>query len=302
MHHRTSAVKSACEISSHLLLPANGLRTSRREPRRPVDSLPHRHEPCQPSETSRRPLPFLGVLRLDGPDAASFLQGQLTHDTAAPGGRPHPARRLQYPAGTGRRTAPLAAGRAWHRTRTAACRTWSRRWPPASDDSCCARVVCLESAVDLVAVARQAWRTRRSAAIAAGSTTGVRVVRLCPGPARCCLRRAETVLHECCRRRNCRTAPPGRVEDAWWLGGHRRRPAAGVRGELARPSCRRCSISTCSTRSASPRAATRGRRSSRARSTSGASSGARRASGCRPDHAPAARRHSRSTAPRWARS
>ena len=26
-------------------------------------------------------LPFLGVLRLDGPDAASFLQGQVTHDT-----------------------------------------------------------------------------------------------------------------------------------------------------------------------------------------------------------------------------
>jgi len=27
------------------------------------------------------PLPFLGVLRLSGPDAASFLQGQVTHDT-----------------------------------------------------------------------------------------------------------------------------------------------------------------------------------------------------------------------------
>ncbi len=29
----------------------------------------------------RVPLPFLGVLRLAGPDAVSFLQGQVTHDT-----------------------------------------------------------------------------------------------------------------------------------------------------------------------------------------------------------------------------
>lgn len=34
-----------------------------------------------PHSTRAAPLPFLGVLRIAGPDAASFLQGQVTHDT-----------------------------------------------------------------------------------------------------------------------------------------------------------------------------------------------------------------------------
>jgi folate-binding protein YgfZ len=155
------------------------------------------------------PLPFLGVLRLVGPDAASFLQGQVTHDTGlladgrtllaacnTPQGRVVALPRLRQhgdavlallPAGL---VEPLAA-----RLRRFVLRAKVR----------------LEPAVDLVAVATAEVSGSTVEEIAAGSD-GI-WFDYAPG------RRVLVVPHEAAARVSA-TIPDAaarEVEDAWWL-------------------------------------------------------------------------------------
>ena len=124
-------------------------------------------------------LPFLAVLRIAGPDARAFLQGQLTHDTRLLADGRTQLAAVQHARRDGSSHC-CACARATTASTRSCRRDLARRSPPACDASCCAPGWMSGSPTIFGSSGCAATRLpsgRRNRRRSPG------LVRLCPGPA-----------------------------------------------------------------------------------------------------------------------